>query len=66
VLLNAMDAPAPADDPELCTAMVVSIEYALALPSPDREDTIRAIFQAAASELPDEQPRTDASGPLQL
>ena len=46
--------------------MVVSIEYALALPSPDREDTIRAIFQAAASELPDEQPRTDASGPLQL
>lgn len=66
VLLNAMDASAPADDPELCTAMVVSIEYALALPSPDREDTIRAIFQAAANELPDEEPRTDASAPLKL
>lgn len=66
VLLNALDAPAPADDPELCTAMVVGIEYALALPSPDREDTIRAIFQADAEELPNEEQRTDASAPLKL
>lgn len=51
VLLNTLGAPAPADDPKLCTAMVVSIEYALALPSPDREDTIRALFQAGATEL---------------
>jgi hypothetical protein len=66
VLLNAIDAPAPADDPELCTATVVSIEYALALPPPDREDMVRMIFQAGATELPDEPAHSDASAPLQL
>jgi hypothetical protein len=48
VLLNAMGAPAPADDPELCTALVAMFEYALALPEPDREDMIRMLFQEAA------------------
>lgn len=67
VLLNAMNAPAPADDPEMCTATAVSIEYSLALPSPDREDMIRMIFQAGAMEPPDDEPaQTDASAPLKL
>jgi TM2 domain-containing membrane protein YozV len=48
VLLNAMAAPAPADDPELCTALVAMAEYSLALPEPDREDMIRMLFQEAA------------------
>jgi hypothetical protein len=48
VLLNTMGAPAPADDPELCSALVAMFEYALALPEPDREDMIRMLFQEAA------------------
>lgn len=66
VLLNALQAPAPADDPELCRAKVFMIEYALALPSPDREDTIRAFFQANAMKAPDEEPQPEASAPLKL
>jgi hypothetical protein len=66
VLLNAIDAPEPADDPEMCTATVVSIEYALALPSPDREDMVRMIFQAGALEPPKEPAQSDASAPLKL
>jgi hypothetical protein len=66
VLLNAMGAAVPADDPELCTATVVSFEYALALPSPDREDMVRMIFQAGAMEPPDEPAQSDASAPLKL
>ena len=42
------------------------IEYALALPSPDREDTIRAFFQANAMKAPDEEPQPEASAPLKL
>lgn len=66
VLLNAMNAPAPADDPEMCTATVVSIEYALALPAPNGEDMIRMIFQAGAMEPPDEPAQSDTSAPLKL
>lgn len=67
ILLNALVAPAPANDPELCRATVLMIEYALALPSPDRADTIRTIFQANAMQQPDEEPRQPAaSAPLKL
>lgn len=66
VLLNALAAPAPANDPELCRAQVLTIEYALALPSPDREDTIRTIFQANAMEPSDKETQPEASAPLNL
>lgn len=66
VLLNALAAPAPIDDPELCTALVVMVEYALALPAPDRADMIRLMFQEAASSPPAVEPPADESAPMTL
>lgn len=66
VLLNALAAPAPIDDPELCTALVVMVEYALALPPADRADMIRLMFQEAASSPPAAEPPAEESAPMTL
>lgn len=66
VLLNALAAPAPVDDPELCTALVMMVEYALALPAPDRADMIRLMFQEAASSPLAAEPPSDESAPITL
>lgn len=66
VLLNALAAPAPIDDPELCTALVVMVEYALALPAADRADMIRLMFQEAVTSPPAAEPPADESAPMTL
>lgn len=45
VLIEMITAAEPPDDPELCQVVADLFRYAFGLPSPDREDTIRFLFE---------------------